>query len=159
MAAYEQAEQVALALGDSVRLGTVYGNRGNVYVQLNKYVDATRHFNRAIELYTVAGDSARAQRARMALGNIFLIIGHNELAMDEFEAVETGMTVDAERTHFPGLLNLNMGWCAYQMKDYAGAGLPLCIRTRHPYQGRKWVPCHWMSCQHRRTEKSTGTAG
>ncbi|MDC0600628.1 tetratricopeptide repeat protein, partial [Flavobacteriales bacterium] len=55
MAAYEQAEQVALALGDSLRLGTVYGNRGNVYVQLNKYVDATRHFNRAIELYTVAG--------------------------------------------------------------------------------------------------------
>ena len=66
MAAYEQAEQVALALGDSVRLGTVYGNRGNVYVQLNKYVDATRHFNRAIELYTVAGHLAALTRPSLA---------------------------------------------------------------------------------------------
>lgn len=145
IAAYDQAEQVALALGDSVRLGTVYGNRGNVYVQLNKYVDATRHFNRAIELYTVAGDSARAQRSRMALGNIFLIIGHNELAMDEFEAVGTGMTVDVERAHFPGLLNLNMGWCAYQMEDYAGAdslyASALDILTREG-NGFHVIGCH-----------------
>ena len=36
-AAFDQAEQVAIALGDSVRLGTVYGNRGNVHVRLLRH--------------------------------------------------------------------------------------------------------------------------
>ena len=121
-AAFDQAEQVAIALGDSVRLGTVYGNRGNVHVRLNEYVEATRHFNRALELHTAAGDTSRAQGMRMALGNIFMIIGHNELAMDQFEQVRAEMTsVEPDRAYFPGLLDLNMGWCAYQMEDYAMA--------------------------------------
>ena len=119
-AAFDHAEDIAVALGDSARLGTVYGNRGNVHVRLNQYVEATRHFNRALGLYSMAGDTARAQRMRMALGNIFMIIGHNELAMDQFEEVQAGLTTnDPERKHFPGLLDLNMGWCAYQMEDYA----------------------------------------
>lgn len=119
-AAFDHAEDIAIALGDSVRLGTVFGNRGNVHVRLNQYVEATRHFNRALGLYLMAGDSSRAQRMRMALGNIFMIIGHNELALDHFEKVQAGLTTDEpERKYFPGLLDLNMGWCAYQMEDYA----------------------------------------
>ncbi len=119
-AAFDHAEQVAISLGDSVRLGTVYGNRGNVHVRLNEYVEATRHFNRALELHTAAGDTSRAQGIRMALGNIFMLIGHNELAMAQFELVRTGMTtVEPERAYFPGLLDMNMGWCAYQMGDFA----------------------------------------
>lgn len=121
-AAFDHAEDIAVALGDSVRLGTVYGNRGNVHVRRNEYVEATRHFNRALGLYSTAGDSAREQRMRMALGNIFMIIGHNELAMDQFEQVQAGLTtVEPERAYFPGLLDLNMGWCAYQMEDHARA--------------------------------------
>ena len=60
LSAFDEAEQVAIALGDSARLGSVYGNRGNVNVQRNEYVEATRHFNRSMELYEVAGDTARA---------------------------------------------------------------------------------------------------
>ena len=46
----------------------------------------------------------------------------NELAMDQFEQVQAGLTtVEPERAYFPGLLNLNMGWCAYQMEDHARA--------------------------------------
>ena len=61
-AAFNHAEDIAVALGDSVRLGTVFGNRGNVHVRRNEYVEATRHFNRALGLYSTAGDSDRALR-------------------------------------------------------------------------------------------------
>jgi len=118
LTAFDQAEQVAIALGDSARLGTVYGNRGNVNVQRNEYVEATRHFNRSLELYEVAGDTARARRARMALGNVFMIIGHHELAMAQFEMVQKGIADEPDLGYFPGLLGLNMGWCAFELKDY-----------------------------------------
>lgn len=121
LTAFDQAEQVALALGDSARLGTVYGNRGNVNVQRNEYVEATRHFNRSMELYEVAGDTARARRARMALGNVFMIIGHHELAMAQFEMVQSGIAEEKDMGYFPGLLALNMGYCAFELKDYERA--------------------------------------
>ena len=118
---FDQAEQVAIALGDSARLGTVYGNRGNVHVQRNEYVEATRHFNRAMDLYEAVGDAERANKSRMALGNLFMIIGHHELAMAQFEMVRSGLRDAEDMGYFPGLLELNMGWCAYELEDYERA--------------------------------------
>lgn len=119
--AFDQAEQVAIALGDSARLGSVYGNRGNVSVQRNEYVEATRHFNRSTDLYEAVGDAYRANKSRMALGNLFLIIGHHELAMAQFERVQSGLAEEEDLGYFPGLLELNMGWCAYELEDYERA--------------------------------------
>mgnify|MGYP003774659191 FL=1 len=121
--AFDQSEQVAIALGDSARLGSVYGNRGNVYVQRNEYVEAIRHFNRATELYEAAEDGDRANRSRMALGNLFMIIGHHEWAMAQFERVQSGLGDEEELGYFPGLLKLNMGWCAYKLKDFERASV------------------------------------
>lgn len=118
---FDHAEQVAIALGDSARLGTVYGNRGNVHVQRNEYVEATRHFNRAMGLYEAVGDAERANKSRMALGNLFMIIGHHELAMAQFEMVRSGLRDAEDMGYFPGLLELNMGWCAYELEDYERA--------------------------------------
>ena len=115
---FGDAEQVAIALGDSARLGTVYGNRGNVYVQLNQYVEALRHYNRAIALHEGAGSERSAREMRMALGNVFMIIGHNGLAMAQFEMVQEGIADQPDMGYFPGLLALNMGWCAYELHDH-----------------------------------------
>lgn len=119
--AFDHAEQVAIAIGDSARLGSVYGNRGNVHIQRNEYVEATRHFNRAMELYKGAGDEDRARKMRMSLGNVFMIIGLHELAMAQFEMVQKGITDEVDMGYFPGLLELNMGWCAFELKDYERA--------------------------------------
>ena len=116
--AFGHAEQVAISLGDSVRLGSVYGNRGNVYVQLNQYVEAVRHFNRAMELYAYAGDEERARKMRMSLGNVFLLIDHYTLAMGQFEMLQEEISEEQDMGYFPGLLELNMGWCAFKLKDY-----------------------------------------
>ena len=116
--AFGHAEQVAISLGDSIRLGSVYANRGNVYVQLNQYVEAVRHFNRAMELYAAAGDEDRARGMRMSLGNVFMIIDHDALAMDQFEVLQKEISDEPDMGYFPGLLALNMGWCAYKLKDY-----------------------------------------
>jgi tetratricopeptide (TPR) repeat protein len=115
---FGHAEQVAISLGDSARLGTVYGNRGNVYVQLNQYVEALRHYNRAIALHEGAGRERSARKMRMALGNVFMIIGHNGLAMAQFEMVQEGIANQPDMGYFPGLLALNMGWCAFELNDH-----------------------------------------
>ena len=116
--AFGHAEQVAISLGDSARLGSVYGNRGNVYVQLNQYVEAVRHFNRAMEFYVYAGDDERACKMRMSLGNVFMLIDHYTLAMDQFEMLQEEISEEHHMGYFPGLLELNMGWCAFKLKDY-----------------------------------------
>jgi tetratricopeptide (TPR) repeat protein len=119
--AFGHAEQVAISLGDSARLGSVYGNRGNVYVQLNQYVEAVRHFNRATELYADAGAEDRARSMRMALGNVFMLIDHYTLAMDQFVVLQKEISDEQDMGYFPGLLALNMGWCAFKLKDFDSA--------------------------------------
>jgi len=119
--AFSQAEQVAISLGDSARLGGVYANRGNVYVQLNQYVEAVRHFNRAMELYAEAGHEDRARKMRMALGNVFMLIDHYTLAMDQFVVLREEISDAQDMGYFSGLLALNMGWCAFKLKDYDSA--------------------------------------
>ena len=116
--AFMDAEGVARSMGDSSRLASVYANRGNVHVQLNSYVDATRHFSQALEIHRQRGDVKGQRNMQMALGNVFTLIDHFDLAKVQYEMVLKGIEGESDKGYFPGLLKLNMGWCEFKLGNF-----------------------------------------
>ena len=116
--AYKDAEGVARSMADSSRLASVYANRGNVHVQLNNYVEATRHFSEALEIHRQRGDVKGQRNMQMALGNVFTLIDHFDLAKVQYEMVLKGIEGESDTGYFPGLLKLNMGWCEFKLGNF-----------------------------------------
>ena len=116
--AYTDAEGVARSMADSSRLASVYANRGNVHVQLNNYVEATRHFSEALEIHRQRGDVKGQRNMQMALGNVFTLIDHFDLAKVQYEAVLKEIEGESDTGYFPGLLKLNMGWCEFKLGNF-----------------------------------------
>jgi tetratricopeptide (TPR) repeat protein len=116
--AYNDAEVVACSIGDSLRLATVYANRGNVHVQLTNYVEATHHFSEALEIHRQHGHVKGQRNMHMALGNVFTLIDHFDLAKAQYALVLKEIEGESDNGYFPGLLKLNMGWCEFKLGNF-----------------------------------------
>lgn len=112
--AYDQAEQVAASLEDSLRLGTVASNRGNVYAGISEYLEATEQYTLALKLYKSANYVNGQQNVRMALGNIFVFIDDYAFGKSYYESVWAELDPDSS-TRFRGLLAMNRAWCEYKL--------------------------------------------
>lgn len=118
--AYDQAERVAVSLGDSMRMGTVAANRGNAHAGVSDYLMATEQFTSALRLYESAQHARGQQNMRMALGNVFVLIDNYELGKTYYEEVLAELTDDTN-DRFRGLLSINMGWCEYKLGNLVRA--------------------------------------
>lgn len=117
---YDQAERVAQAIGDTLRMGTVAANRGNVYAGLGEYLKATEEYTLALERYQAAGHLSGERSVRMALGNVFVIIDSYDLGKAYYEEVFDQLG-ESTSDRFRGLLSMNMGWCEYKLGNFESA--------------------------------------
>jgi tetratricopeptide (TPR) repeat protein len=117
---YDEAEEVAQSIGDSLRMGTIAANRGNVYAGLGDYLSATQQFTLALERYTAAEYAKGQQSVRMALGNVFVLIDNYALGKSYYEEVLESMGEETS-DRFRGLLSLNLGWCEYKLGNFERA--------------------------------------
>ena len=85
--AYDRAEEVALSLADSLRLGSVMKNRGIAHATSQQYIEALEHFSSALICYHAVGDSTRAREVGMALGSVFALLGDHVLAKAHYQQI------------------------------------------------------------------------
>lgn len=137
--AYRRAEEVIRPFDDDMRMGTLAANRGNVYAKLADYARAMDSFTTALELHTTA-EYARGQRnARMALGNVFVLIEMFELGKTQYEEVLSELDWIPENARFRGLLYINLGYCEYKLGNLQHArelyyqAMPLAEQAQSDY--------------------------
>ncbi|MGB0150349.1 MAG: winged helix-turn-helix transcriptional regulator [Flavobacteriales bacterium] len=119
--AYDRAEEVALSLGDSLRLGSVKKNRGIAHATSQQYIEALEHFSSAVTCYRAVGDSARACEVGMALGSVFALLGDHVLAKAHYQQMADEMPKRPEYDRLKCLLDLNLGWSEYKLKEHESA--------------------------------------
>ena len=124
--AYDDAQRIVADLKDTLRLGTVESNRGNVFAAQRKYIQALNHFSRALRFYEIAGYQRGQVNARMALGSMFTLLDDHALAMSYYQLIASELEVTEENEYFLALLNLNMGWCYYKFEEFEKAK-ELCL--------------------------------
>lgn len=69
---WQQAKKWSEIFGNKQQIAVVLFNMGNSYYWLKQYPQAADYFNKAIEVSLIAGDSTKANQARMGLINTLL---------------------------------------------------------------------------------------
>lgn len=119
--AYDKAQEVATALGDSVRMGTVESNRGNAHVAKKQYIKSIEHFSNAVKYHRASGDSMRILNDQMALGAVYALLDDHALAKVYYQQVADELPKSEEHEYFKALLNVNLGWSDYKLSDFETA--------------------------------------
>ena len=145
LAAYERAEEVIRPLGDEKRMGSIAANRGNVYANQSDYAKAMELFTTALEHYARAGYVQGQRNARMALGNVFVLIETFELGKAQYDEVLKELEWSPENARFRGLLLMNLGYCEYKLGHYDRAselyGQALAL-TEQAHSNFHLASCH-----------------
>lgn len=131
--AYDKAEEVATALSDSLRLGSVEANRGNAYASRKEYIKALDHFSIAVKCYQAVGDSTRARKVRMALGSVFALLDDHVLAKAHYQEIADALPRSQEHEHLFALLDLNLGWSHYKLGEFDSA-IQLSLRALEKFR-------------------------
>ncbi|MDA0913349.1 MAG: tetratricopeptide repeat protein [Bacteroidetes bacterium] len=137
--AYQRAEEVILPFDDDMRMGSLASNRGNVYANQADYARAMDSFTTALELYTAANFAPGQRNARMALGNVFVLIEMFELGKTQYEEVLAELDWTPENARFRGLLYTNLGYCEYKLGNLQHArelyyqAMPLAEQAHSDY--------------------------
>ncbi len=161
LVAYDRAEEVIRPIGDQMRLGSLANNRGNVYAQQADFAKAMAHFNEALELHSAAGYQRGQWNARMALGNVFVLIETYELGKVQYESVLAELDWQPENARFRGLLYMNLGYCEYKLEHFDRAGelyeqaLPLMQQSGSDFD---LASCHQNMAILRKDEERTEEA-
>jgi len=136
MPAYERAKNIAEKLGDSLLIGDINGNIGNVHIYLKDYVLAIRYFSNALKIYQQIGNTDRETRILTNLGSVFLIIHNYELALDYYSKVLETLKARKINNKRTAIAYINMGWAFYEQKkfelarDYYFKGLEILERGK-----------------------------
>ena len=129
--AYDRAEEVALSLADSLRLGSVMENRGIAHATSQQYIEALEHFSSALICYQAVGDSTRAREIGMALGSVFALLGDHVLAKAHYQQIVDELPESPEHDRLRGLLDVNLGWSEYKLGEHeSGVALSLSALER-----------------------------
>ncbi|MGB1076328.1 MAG: winged helix-turn-helix transcriptional regulator [Flavobacteriales bacterium] len=137
--AYRRAEEVIRPFDDDMRMGSLAANRGNVYANQADYAQAMDSFTKALELHTAAENARGKRNARMALGNVFVLIEMFELGKTQYEEVLAELDWTPENARFRGLLYMNLGYCEYKLGNLQHAtelyyqALPLAEQANSDY--------------------------
>ena len=137
--AYRRAEEVIRPFDDDMRMGSLAANRGNVYANQADYARAMESFTTALELHTAAEYDRGQRNARMALGNVFVLIEMFELGKTQYEEVLAELDWTPENARFRGLLYMNLGYCEYKLGNLQHAtelyyqALPLAEQANSDY--------------------------
>lgn len=115
--AYDQAEATLIRLGDSLRLGTLAANRGNVHAAMGNYVPALEQFANALRYHEAVGYVRGQHTARMALGSMFMLLDEDVRALSYYEALEPELRQRPESAYQLGLLQTNLGWCYRELGE------------------------------------------
>lgn len=137
--AYRRAEEVIRPFDDDMRMGSLAANRGNVYANQADYARAMESFTTAMELYSAAEYTQGLRNARMALGNVFVLIEMFELGKTQYEEVLSELEWTPENARFRGLLYMNLGYCEYKLGNLQHArelyyqAMPLAEQANSDY--------------------------
>ena len=137
--AYRRAEEAIRPFEDDMRMGSLAANRGNVYANQADYARAMESFTTAMELYSAAEYTRGLRNARMALGNVFVLIEMFELGKTQYEEVLSELEWTPENARFRGLLYMNLGYCEYKLGNLQHArelyyqAMPLAEQANSDY--------------------------
>jgi tetratricopeptide (TPR) repeat protein len=115
--AYAEAEAPLIQLGDSLRLGTLAANRGNVHAAMGDYILALEQFSYALRCYETVGHVPGQHTTRMALGSMFMLLNDEARALSYYEALEPELRQRPESEYQLGLLYTNLGWCHRELGE------------------------------------------
>ena len=115
--AYAEAEAPLIQLGDSLRLGTLAANRGNVHAAMGDYILALEQFSNALRCYEAVGHVPGQHTTRMALGSMFMLLNDDTRALSYYEALEPELRERPESEYQLGLLYTNLGWCHRELGE------------------------------------------
>lgn len=119
--AYAAADPLARALENPLLVADLANNRGNVYAAQQDYVEATRQFSQALELYDSLGDDRGRRMALTSLGSIFVLIEYYDLALKKYNEVWEELREKGIRDRSLGVVSLNLGWCHHQLGLFQAA--------------------------------------
>jgi tetratricopeptide (TPR) repeat protein len=121
MHSYKTAEQLAIQLKDPVLMADVKINLGNVFVYKNNYASASKLFYEALAIYEQGSDIEKINRAKTALGNVFLIIRKFDLALELYQQVYSKLEFNEKTIRTRAILLNNMGLSFFWMGNYQKA--------------------------------------
>lgn len=118
---YHRAGNIAGSLNNSLFQADILGNIGNVYVYQSDYLNASRFFYEALDIYERFNHKKGIIRMHTSIGNVFLIIKKYNLALDYYLKVLNGMDPANDRDKTLGIIYSNIGLSYYWLGDYERA--------------------------------------
>jgi tetratricopeptide (TPR) repeat protein len=118
---YRKAGNIARSLNNSLFQADILGNIANVYVYQSDYLNASRFFYEALDIYERFNHKKGIIRMHTSIGNVFLIIKKYNLALDYYLKVLNGMDPANDRDKTLGIIYSNIGLSYYWLGDYERA--------------------------------------
>ncbi len=107
---------------ENKRLQTlIQGNIGNIYLDQNKYLEATRHYSPALKVFQELKDSAGEARMLTALGGVNSEIGNNVLALEYYQKSLTFYKQRKATKSDIAHIVMNIGLAQYENDAYPDA--------------------------------------
>ncbi|MDB9881630.1 tetratricopeptide repeat protein [Bacteroidia bacterium] len=107
---------------ENKRLQTlIQGNIGNIYLDQNKYLEATRHYSPALKVFQELKDSAGEARMMIALGGVNSEIGNNVLALEYYQKSLTFYNQRKASESDIAHIVMNIGLAQYENDAYKDA--------------------------------------
>lgn len=119
--AYQKASVIARSLNNSLFQADILGNIANVYVYQADYLNASRFFYEALDIYERFNHKKGMNRVHTSIGNVFLIIRKYSLALEYYLKVLNGIESKNNKEETLGILYSNIALSYFWLGDYSRA--------------------------------------
>lgn len=121
MGAYQEAENLAIELKDSIMQAQIIGNVGNVYIYRQNYKQATQNFTKALKIYQTLDNKDGESHMLTSLGSVYLIIQNYDLALEYYQKALTSYNERGFEDRSTAVVFINIGWTNYEKELFAEA--------------------------------------
>ena len=118
---YREATIVAKELNNPVLQAIITGNIGNVFYEQKKYLEATREYSNALQVFQEEKDKEGEARILTSLGSVNNAIGNYELALEYYQKSLKIYTSIEEKGTGIAIIHMNMGLIHFEKQTYVDA--------------------------------------
>lgn len=123
--AYQEAYEIAAALGDRQSVGLIYLNLGALYLDRAHWVNARKYFEDALEIMRALGRVPYEVSLLCNLGNLCVRIGQYDRAEERFDQVDALTEGNPELMSYRGYLHLYRAEMHREQGNFEGAAREL----------------------------------